>query len=187
MFNSKNTRPVFSCSKFTTPLGPMFVCATDKGVCLLEFTDRRMLETEFKDLQRRLKAKIIVGENDHIKQAKKEIKEYFDGKRKSFDVHLDTPGTDFQKTIWTCLQEIEYGTTITYQQQADKINNPKAVRAVASANGNNRVCIVIPCHRVIGKDGKLTGYSGGLERKRWLIEHEKNHQTHESTEKSEFD
>lgn len=150
----------------------MFVCATEKGVCLLEFTDRRMLETEFKDLQRLLKANIIVGENDHIKQAKKEIGEYFDGKRKTLDVNLDTPGTDFQKTIWGSLQGIEYGTTITYQQQADTINNPKAVRAVASTNGKNRVCIIIPCHRVIGKDGNLTGYSGGIERKKWLIDHE---------------
>ncbi len=160
-------------NRFTTPLGPMFVCATEKGVCLLEFTDRRMLETEFKDLQRLLKANIIAGENDHIKQAKKEIGEYFDGNRKSFDVNLDTPGTDFQKTVWSSLQGIEYGTTITYQQQADNINNPKAVRAVASTNGKNRVCIIIPCHRVIGKDGKLTGYSGGIERKKWLIDHER--------------
>lgn len=159
-------------NRFTTPLGPMFVCATEKGVCLLEFTDRKKLETEFKDLQKLLKATIIVGENDHIKQAKKEISEYFKGNRKTFDVNLDTPGTDFQKSVWGCIKGIEYGTTITYQEQADRINKPKAVRAVASTNGKNRVCIIIPCHRVIGKDGKLTGYSGGIERKKWLIEHE---------------
>lgn len=159
-------------NRLTTPLGPMFVCATEKGVCLLEFTDRRMLETEFTDLQRLLKAKIIIGENEHIKQVKKEISEYFEGKRKTFDVTIDAPGTDFQKTVWARLQEIEYGTTTSYQAQAEKVNNPKAVRAVASANGHNRISIIIPCHRVIGKDGKLTGYGGGIERKKWLIEHE---------------
>jgi len=161
-------------SRLTTPIGPMFVCATEKGICLLEFVDRRMLETEFKDLQKRLKAKIIAGENEHIKQAKKELKEYFDGQRKSFDVQLETPGTDFQQQVWNCLQEIEYGKTASYQQQAEKIKQPKAIRAVASANGFNRVAILVPCHRVIGKDGKMTGYGGGIERKQWLIEHERN-------------
>ncbi|CAL2095925.1 Methylated-DNA--protein-cysteine methyltransferase [Tenacibaculum sp. 190524A02b] len=160
-------------NRLTTPLGPMFVCATDNGICLLEFVDRRMLETEFKDLQKLLKANIILGENEHIKQVKKEIKEYFEGVRKKFDVKLETPGTDFQNSVWNCLQQIEYGTTITYQKQAEKINKPKAIRAVASANGNNRTSIIIPCHRVIGKDGKMTGYGGGIERKKWLIEHER--------------
>jgi AraC family transcriptional regulator of adaptative response/methylated-DNA-[protein]-cysteine methyltransferase len=161
-------------NRLTTPLGPMFVCATENGVCLLEFVDRRMLETEFKDLQKLLKANIISGENEHIKQVKKEIKEYFEGTRKKFDVKLETPGTDFQNSVWDCLQQIEYGTTTTYQNQAEKINNPKAIRAVASANGYNRISIIIPCHRVIGKDGKMTGYGGGIERKKWLIEHERN-------------
>ncbi|TCI93056.1 bifunctional transcriptional activator/DNA repair enzyme AdaA [Tenacibaculum sp. M341] len=161
-------------NRLTTPLGPMFVCSTENGVCLLEFVDRRMLETEFKDLQKLLKANIISGENEHIKQVKKEIKEYFEGTRKKFDVKLETPGTDFQNSVWYCLQQIEYGTTTTYQNQAEKINNPKAIRAVASANGYNRISIIIPCHRVIGKDGKMTGYGGGIERKKWLIEHERN-------------
>jgi len=169
---------VILISRLTTPLGPMFICATDKGVCLLEFVDRRMLETEFKDLQKRLNARIIAGENHHIKQAKKEIEEYFQGTRKHFDVKLHTPGTDFQNSVWQYLTQVPYGETSTYQQQAEKINNPKAVRAVASANGLNRISIIIPCHRVIGKDGKLTGYGGGLERKRWLIEHEKEHSQH---------
>jgi len=155
------------------PLGPMFVCATDKGICLLEFNNRIRLEAEFKDLQKRLNAEILAGENEFIKQAKKEVAEYFEGKRKIFDVPLHTPGTDFQNLVWNCLQKIEYGTTTTYQKQAEKINNPKAIRAVASANGYNRISIIIPCHRVIGKDGKMTGYGGGLERKKWLINHEK--------------
>ncbi|TDQ27527.1 bifunctional transcriptional activator/DNA repair enzyme AdaA [Tenacibaculum caenipelagi] len=159
-------------SRLTTPLGPMFICATENGICLLEFVDRKMLETEFKDLQKRLKANIIAGENKHIKQAKTEIEEYFNGTRKFFSVKLETPGTDFQNLVWKYLQKIEYGKTSTYQEQAKRINNPKAVRAVASANGHNRISIIIPCHRVIGKDGKMTGYGGGIERKKWLLQHE---------------
>lgn len=160
-------------NRLTTPLGPMFVCATENGICLLEFVDRRMLETEFKDLQKLLKANIISGENVHIRQVKKEIKEYFIGTRKTFDVKLETPGTDFQISAWNSLQKIDYGTTTTYQNQAKKMNHPKAIRAIASANGYNRISIIIPCHRVIGKDGKMTGYGGGIERKEWLINHEK--------------
>lgn len=169
---NSNEKNIILINRFTTPLGAMFVCATENGICLLEFVDRRMLETEFKDLQKRLNAKILTGENEHIIQAKKEITEYFKGTRKVFSVKLETPGTEFQKNVWNCLQEIEYGTTTTYQEQAEKINNPKAVRAVASANGYNRVSIIIPCHRVIGKNGNLTGYGGGIERKKWLLAHE---------------
>ncbi|MCL4110605.1 UNVERIFIED_CONTAM: hypothetical protein GTU68_060496 [Idotea baltica] len=90
----------------------------------------------------------------------------------TFDVKLETPGTDFQNQVWNCLKTIAYGTTTTYQKQAERINNPSAIRAVASANGCNRISIIVPCHRVIAKDGNLTGYAGGLERKKWLIEHE---------------
>jgi len=160
-------------SRTTTPLGPMFVCATDQGICMLEYTDRKMLETEFKDLQRLLGAEILLGENGHIKQAKQELKEYFEGKRKTFDVALHTPGTDFQNTAWKALLDIPFGTTNTYSDQAKKIKNPKAVRAVGTANGCNRISIIVPCHRIIGKDGNLTGYGGGIERKKWLIEFEK--------------
>ncbi len=159
-------------TRLTTPLGPMYACATNDGVCLLEFTDRRMLETEFKDLQKRLNAKIIAGENEHSIQLKKELKEYFDGKRKIFNVKLDAPGSDFQRSVWKVLRDIPYGKTRSYQEQAEILNKPKAVRAVGSANGQNRISIVIPCHRVIGKDGSLTGYGGGLERKKWLLEFE---------------
>jgi AraC family transcriptional regulator of adaptative response/methylated-DNA-[protein]-cysteine methyltransferase len=166
---------VILIDRLTTPIGPMFVCATDDGICLLEFVDRRMLETEFEDLQRRLKAPIMAGENEHIKQIKKELEEYFLGTRKSFTVKLHTPGTEFQNGVWKMLNTIPFGSTASYQEQATRLNNPKAVRAVARANGMNRIAIVIPCHRVIGKDGSLTGYAGGLERKRWLLDHETAH------------
>ncbi|MDN6280147.1 MAG: methylated-DNA--[protein]-cysteine S-methyltransferase [Psychroflexus sp.] len=169
-----NTNTIF-INRLTTPLGSMFIYATDKGICLLEFEDKQLLDKEFDNLKKSRKADIISGENEHIKQAEKEIKEYFGGKRKTFDVKLDIiTGTDFQLSVWKSLQDIDYGTTTTYQKQAEKINKPKAIRAMASANGNNRISIIIPCHRVIGKNGQMTGYSGGIERKKWLIAHERN-------------
>ncbi len=162
-------------SRLTTPLGAMFVCATENGVCLLEFADRKMLETEFADIQKRLNAVILTGENKHITQAKKELEEYFEGTRTIFEVKLEPIGTDFQKTVWEGLHQIGYGKTRSYQEQSEHLGNPKAIRAVASANGMNKISIIIPCHRVIGKDGKLTGYGGGLERKKWLLLHENKH------------
>lgn len=165
---------VIVIDRFTTPLGPMFVCANEDGVCLLEFVERRMLETEFRDLQRLLKAKIIAGHNQHTQLAIEQVTEYFAGELQLFTVPLVRPGTEFQQQVWQGLDCINYGDTASYAQQAQRINNPKAVRAVASANGANRIAIIVPCHRVIGKDGNLTGYAGGLERKRWLLEHEKN-------------
>ncbi|MFW5696048.1 MAG: bifunctional transcriptional activator/DNA repair enzyme AdaA [Alkalispirochaeta sp.] len=158
--------------RFTTPLGPMFACATSIGLCLLEFVDRRMLETEFENLQKRLNARILPGENEIIQQAREEIAEYFSGARRKFTVPLHTPGTEFQNRVWTALREIPFGCTSTYQGQAEALGNRNAVRAVARANGMNRVAIIIPCHRVVGKDGSLVGYAGGLERKRRLLNHE---------------
>lgn len=160
---------VINIVRFTSPIGPMFACATDQGVCLVEFTDRRMLETEFKDLRKRLNAVILPGEHPYLTQLQTELKQYFSGDRKTFAVPLHTPGTDFQQNVWKVLQQIPYGQTRSYKQQAVAIKNPKAVRAVASANGKNRVGILIPCHRVIGSDGSLVGYGGGLHRKKWLL------------------
>lgn len=159
--------------RFTTPIGPMFVCASERGVCLLEFVDRRMLETEFSDLQRLLNARIIAGQNEHIRQAENEIAEYFAGKRLRFTLALDTPGSEFQRRVWQALAEIPCGESTHYQALAETLNKPTAARAVAAANGANRIALVIPCHRVIGKDGSMTGYGGGVARKRWLLEHEK--------------
>ena len=168
-----NERTVINIVRFTTPIGPMFACASSKGICLLEFTDRRMLETEFKDLCKRLNAVILPGENPYLDQVQSEIEEYFSGKRKKFTVALHTPGSEFQKSVWEILQKIPYGETRSYKQQAITFGNPKATRAVASANGHNRISIIMPCHRVIGSDGSLTGYGGGLHRKKWLIDFEK--------------
>jgi len=150
----------------------MFACASSQGLCLLEFTDRRMIETEFKDLMKRLNAVILPGNNPHLDQVEMELREYFQGKRKVFSVPLHTPGTVFQQTVWKGLRKIPYGQTRSYKEQALALDKPNAVRAVASANGRNRIAIIIPCHRVIGSDGKLVGYGGGLHRKKWLLDHE---------------
>lgn len=101
-----------------------------------------------------------------------QLNQYFHGVRKDFDLKLNPRGTQFQKQIWQLLRQIPYGTTTTYQEQAQRFGDLKAIRAVASANGKNPLWIIVPCHRVIGKDGSLTGYAGGLWRKRWLLEHE---------------
>lgn len=148
----------------------MVVAATDKGICLLEFADRKTLASEFQDLQKRLNTNIIAGENEHIKQAKTELTEYFAGERKDFKVALDTPSTPFRQTVWNELLNIPFGKTCSYGVLAKALGKPNAVRAVGTANGQNRVAIIIPCHRVIGADGSLTGYAGGLERKRFLLE-----------------
>jgi AraC family transcriptional regulator of adaptative response/methylated-DNA-[protein]-cysteine methyltransferase len=162
-------------AQIETPLGLMVAGAAEEGICLLEFTDRRMLNTEYKDLARLLKTTIVEGENKHTKAIRKQLDEYFEGKRKEFTVPLVTPGTGFQQAVWKELQKIQFGSTMTYQEQADALNKPEAIRAVANANGQNRISIVIPCHRVIGSDGHLTGYGGGLKRKRWLLDHEKRY------------
>lgn len=171
--NSKQTQ-VIDITRLETPLGTMFACAVEQGICLLEFTDRRMLETELKQLSKSLNATIIQGSNKHFDMLRQQLHEYFQGTRTEFSVPLFTAGTHFQKAVWTELQNIPYGTTRSYKQQATALLNPQAVRAVANANGMNRVSILIPCHRVIGDDGHLTGYGGGLWRKKWLIELEKN-------------
>jgi AraC family transcriptional regulator of adaptative response/methylated-DNA-[protein]-cysteine methyltransferase len=165
-------KQIIDMMRFETPLGPMFACANSEGICLLEFTDRRMLETELKTLTQKFNASIIHGENPFFPELKKQMEEYFSGTRKEFTIPLSTPGTEFQKKVWVELQTIPYGVTRSYKQHAIALNNPGAVRAVANANGMNRIAIIIPCHRVIGDDGHLTGYGGGLWRKKWLLDHE---------------
>jgi len=160
---------VINIIRFPTKLGPMFACATDKGLCLLEFSNRRMLETEFQDLCKRLQAVILPGSNKYLDLVQVQVSEYLDGKQQEFSIPLFTPGTEFQQSVWKILQQIPYGETWSYKEQATRLNNPKAVRAVATANGNNRIAFIIPCHRVVGSNGELTGYGGGIGRKKWLL------------------
>jgi AraC family transcriptional regulator of adaptative response/methylated-DNA-[protein]-cysteine methyltransferase len=156
-----------------TPIGDMKAGATKEGLCFLAFNDTIKADSELADLARILNTEVTKGSNRHLRSMKRQLKEYFKGKRKDFSLSLVTPGSDFQMQVWKGLKEIPYGSTISYHRQAEKLNNPGAIRAVAHANGSNRIAIIIPCHRVIGADGNLTGYGGGLERKQWLIDHEK--------------
>ena len=166
---SKESR-LINISRIETPLGTMYACAVEQGICMLEFTDRKMLETELKSLTGRLNATIIQGANKHFEVLEQQLEEYFDGRRKVFTVPLYPVGTEFQESVWVSLQTIPYGSTCSYKQQAAAIHKPEAIRAVANANGMNKISILIPCHRVIGDNGDLTGYGGGLWRKKWLLD-----------------
>ena len=171
--NSKDQK-IIDLKRIETPIGTMFAAAVDEGICMLEFTDRKMLETEFKDLAKSLNATIVQGENRHFKTLEQELSEYFQGKRKKFTVPLSPVGTDFQKSVWQVLMKIPYGETWNYKKQSEVLGDVKKVRAVANANGMNKISILIPCHRVIGSNGTLTGYGGGIWRKQKLLELEKS-------------
>ncbi|MGD1048558.1 MAG: methylated-DNA--[protein]-cysteine S-methyltransferase [Candidatus Krumholzibacteriaceae bacterium] len=152
-----------------TPLGPMAAGATAKGVCLLEFTDRRMLEAQFEALSRRFGMSIAPGENELVAKLRSELDLYFSGRLKRFTVPIEYPGSDFQVRVWRALLGIRYGETRSYEDVARALGAPGAMRAVGHANGLNRIAIVIPCHRVVNKSGELGGYGGGLWRKRRLL------------------
>jgi AraC family transcriptional regulator of adaptative response/methylated-DNA-[protein]-cysteine methyltransferase len=165
--------PVIRTSLIETPLGKMTAAATGEGICFLQFSDRNTPDPGLESIASLFGLPVAEGENRHLRKLRKQLKEYFNGNRKEFTLSLITPGTDFQRSVWNSLQKIPYGKTISYLDHAKMLSNPEATRAVAHANGENRIAIVIPCHRVIGSDGNLVGYGGGLERKRWLIDHEK--------------
>lgn len=141
----------------TTPLGIIGIWADNLAVKKVSFCNEPS-ETE--------------KTNSITQQTAKQLNEYFLGKRNQFDLPLDPEGTSFQKQIWNELTKVDFGNTKTYLYLAEKINNPKSVRAVGAANGDNPIAIIIPCHRIIGTNGKLTGYAGGMERKKWLLEFE---------------
>ena len=152
-----------------TPFGEMLAGATSQGICMLEFTDTGRLEMQRASLKKSFSAKIIEAESKYFKPLRLELNAYFEGKLQNFEVPLDINGSPFQIQAWHALLKIPYGETRSYQQQAHAIDKPKAFRAVASANRKNRISILIPCHRVIAKNGNLAGYGGGLDRKQFLL------------------
>jgi AraC family transcriptional regulator, regulatory protein of adaptative response / methylated-DNA-[protein]-cysteine methyltransferase len=156
-----------------SPVGPLIAGADDRGVCLLEFSDRRMLEAQLKTLRNRLKRTLVPGQHRYLVQLEREMAEYFDRNRTRFEVPLHAPGTPFEEKVWAALLRIPYGEVRSYTDIANEVGTPKAVRAVGRANGMNRIAIVIPCHRVIGKDGSPVGYGGGLWRKQRLLDLER--------------
>jgi AraC family transcriptional regulator of adaptative response/methylated-DNA-[protein]-cysteine methyltransferase len=153
-----------------SPLGPLVAGATADGVCLLEFTNRRMLETQLRTLRRLLGLALAPGDNEHLGTLRRELAAYFAGKLRSFTVPLVTPGTPFQQRVWDELRRIPYSATWSYDRLAATVGHPGAARAVGRANGQNRIAILIPCHRVVMKDGRLCGYGGGLWRKQRLLD-----------------
>ena len=158
----------------TTPLGPMLAIADDDGIVMLEFVDDGDLESAIVRLKRNLGAcSVAPSEHRHLAALKKQLAEYFKGARQEFTVPLNPHGTDFELSVWSYLRKIPYGETRSYGQQARAIGKPAASRAVGAANGRNDIGILIPCHRVIGASGSLVGYGGGLERKKWLLNHER--------------
>ena len=156
-----------------TPLDPILAIGDETSLCLLEFIGKRNLESEIEKLMLKTKAAIIPGSSHPIVSIEKELKAYFKGELKEFKTPLYIFGSPFQKQAWEALMRIPYGQTRSYLDQAISIGKPSSVRAVANANGANQLAIVIPCHRIINTNGNLGGYSGGIEHKKWLIEHEK--------------
>ena len=157
-----------------TPIGPMVAGATRDGICLVEFTDRRMLETQLLTVRKRFRCTVVPGTNDHLEQLRNELARYFAAELVRFTVPLVYPGTPFEERVWNELLKIPYGETRSYEDIATAVGTPGASRAVGAANGRNRICIVIPCHRVINKNGTLSGYGGGVWRKRILLESEQS-------------
>lgn len=143
---------------FTSPLGIIEIKGNDEGIASVHFLDSEEKETK--------------NNPKNIQNCIKQLKEYFEGNRTIFDLKLNPQGTEFQKKVWNQLQEIPFNKTLSYQEMANRLGDPKVIRAAASANGKNPIAIIIPCHRVIGSDGSLTGYASGLHRKKWLLDHE---------------
>jgi methylated-DNA-[protein]-cysteine S-methyltransferase len=142
---------------FESPVGLIEIRCSEQGVRSVHFAEQRFFESE---------------ENVHNLLVIKQLEEYFDGKRKVFDMPFDLEGTSFQQRVWHELLTIPFGKTRSYMDVSRALGDPKAIRAVGTANGRNKIAIIIPCHRVIGSDGSLTGYAGGLHRKKWLLDFE---------------
>lgn len=162
------TRGELVSSTIDTPIGRLTLVASDRGLRAVMHTDvenetgRVRLTTE----------EIATGTTPILVEAERQLTDYFAGNRFDFDLPLDPAGTDFQRAVWASLQSIPAGETRTYSAQADGLGKPRAIRAVAGADGKNPLAVIIPCHRIIGADGSLTGYAWGVERKRWLLNHE---------------
>ncbi len=162
-------------SAIKTPLGIMRMGATDEGICLFDFEYRKSIDTIMKRIELHAGCSFTEGEHPHFEILKEQIHEYFLGTRKDFNIPLYFAGSQFQINVWKILQNIPYGETRSYKKQSILLGNEKAIRAVAGANGENGIAIIVPCHRVIGENGSLTGYGGGLQRKQWLLDHERKH------------
>jgi methylated-DNA-[protein]-cysteine S-methyltransferase len=154
---------------YKTKIGELILGSFDGKLCLLDFRYRKMRKAVDDRIKKGLNAKFVEHDDEILKKTREQLDEYLNGDRKEFDIPLLMVGTDFQKSVWDALMKVHFGTTSTYLQIAKNINNEKAVRAVANANGANSISIIVPCHRIIGSDGELIGYGGGLPVKKRLL------------------
>ena len=152
-----------------TKIGELILGSFEGKLCLLDYNYRKMRNAVDDRIKKGLNADFIEEDSEIIEKTRTELDEYFKENRREFDVPIRMVGTDFQKSVWNALLKVAYGTTSTYLQLAKNINNGKAVRAVAGANGANAIAIIIPCHRIIGSSGELLGYAGGLPTKKRLL------------------
>ena len=159
---------------YKTDYAEFIMGSFEDKLCLLDFKYRKTRKAVDDRIKKGLNAEYVEMDDEVLQKTRVQLDEYFDLKRKEFDIPLLTVGTDFQKSVWIALTDVEYGTTSTYLQLAKDIGNEKAVRAVANANGANSISIIIPCHRIIGTNGELTGYAGGLPLKNQLLKLEQN-------------
>ena len=168
------TKEIINTTTFSTPLGEMFAAASKKGIVMLTFFTPFYIEAKIEVLKNTLDADVIPANCEIFEALKIQLEEYFNKKRTTFEIPLQLVGSPFQIQCWKELLNIPYGKTISYKEQALKIENEKAHRAVANANSQNMIAILVPCHRVISSDGKLSGYNGGVEKKEFLLKLEKN-------------
>jgi AraC family transcriptional regulator of adaptative response/methylated-DNA-[protein]-cysteine methyltransferase len=166
-------RDCIRAARVETPIGPMIAGATDAGLCLLEFTRRPIVEAQMNRIASLLGSSWVRMGHHLLQRLQMELDEYFQGQRTGFSLPLVFPGSEFQMSVWQALLRIPFGETRCYEDIAREIGSPRSMRAVGRANGLNRISILIPCHRVINKDGDLGGYGGGLWRKRRLLALEK--------------
>ncbi|WP_415406034.1 methylated-DNA--[protein]-cysteine S-methyltransferase [Sulfurovum sp. CS9] len=159
---------------FKTKYAEFILGSYDEKLCMVDFRYRKMRKTVDDRIKKGLNAKFIEQDDEILQKTRAQLDEYFNMQRRAFDIPIQMVGTDFQKSVWEALLKVPYGTTSTYLQLAKDIGNEKAVRAVANANGANAIGIIIPCHRIIGTNGELTGYAGGLPLKKQLLQLEQN-------------
>lgn len=155
-----------------TPIGLMNALASDDGICLFDFPYRKMMPQIRQRVLRAFEVEPVIEEHPLFNELEEQLLAYFNGTLREFDLPLQFIGTEFQQSVWKALFSIPYGQTRSYKQQSIFLGNEKAIRAVAKANGENCLAILVPCHRVIGEDGALIGYAGGLRNKQWLLQHE---------------
>ena len=167
--DARNMEPIL-VERILTPLGPMLAAGGDSGLCLLEFADRKMLPKQFQRISKLYGPTILPGTHPVLSETARQIEQYFAASRESFDLPLRMDGTPFQSAVWRALLQIPFGQTRSYQELAQQLGKPSAARAVGRTNGDNRLAIVVPCHRVVRSDGHLCGYAGGLWRKKRLLQ-----------------